>query len=58
MHGGLLRIHATVPSKDGKGSTAGLTKALGVTPSRLSVIRWQAARNTRVRLNQPCFSMR
>lgn len=52
--GDLLRIHVTAPPEDGRANRAVLkllAKAMGVAPSRLTVIRGEVARDKLVRLD-------
>ena len=56
LHDGVLRVHVTAPPADGKANKAVLkllAKALGVAPSRLTLIRGQTGRDKLVRLDQP-----
>jgi uncharacterized protein (TIGR00251 family) len=51
---GILRIHTTAPPQDGKANKAVLkllAKALGVAPSRLSLMRGDNGRDKLVRLD-------
>lgn len=52
--GDVLRIHTTAPPQDGRANKAvlkALAKALGVAPSRLSLVRGDSGRDKLVRLD-------
>lgn len=54
VEGDLLRIHVTAPPEDGKANRAVirlLADALGLAPSRLTVIRGESSRDKLVRLD-------